>query len=729
MTQLKSDWKVGSSHEQFVDPLLDALVLLSKYYGTPASEDSLTSGLPLVNNALDLALFPRAAERAGLSARLVSQSLDQIHNALLPCVLLLKGQRCCVLLALDAETDEATILQPEAGEGEASLSIAELQADYTGHLFYVKKKYQFDQRSPDVLDTRHEHWFWGTFAKVMPIYRDVLAASFLINLFAVASPLFVMNVYDRIVPNLAFDSLWVLAIGVGIVFLFDFILRQMRSYFIDVASKKLDLQLSAKIFSRVMGIRLEARPLSVGAFANNLQSFEAIREFVTSATVSALVDLPFAVIILFVIWLVGGPLVIVPIIAMVIMVAYSLYIQRPLAKQIELNAKLSSQKQATLVEGLYGIEAIKITGAQSKYQVIWEQAVSKMGQHDITTRKLANGASSLASYVQQMMTVGVIVMGVYLVAAGELSMGGIIAAVMLGSRAVAPMAQLSLLATRYNQAKSSMSLINQVMMMPTEQEEGKKYLSRPALAGKIEFDKVSFSYPDQQVQALSDVSFTINPGEKVALIGSIGSGKSTLEKLIMGLYRASAGDIRIDGVNIAQLHPADLRRNIGCITQDTQLFFGSIRENITLGSPFSSDETILRAAEWGGVTAFTDHDPDGLERQVGEGGRQLSGGQRQAVAAARAMIMDPPILVLDEPTSQLDRRAEQRLVHQIKQLETRKTVLLSTHKSSMLEVVDRIIVLENGRLVADGPKADVINWLRDAGSRTQAAQQKEPANV
>lgn len=723
MEQSESDWVFGTSREQFVDPLLDALVLLSKYYGTPASEDSLSSGLPLVDNRLTLALFPRAAERAGLSARLADQALSEIHELLLPCVLLLHNHGSCILMSINHQTGTARILQSESGDGEVELSLTALEKIYSGHLFYIRKKYQFDQRSPDVLDTQEGHWFWGTFRSAVPIYRDVMIASLLINLFAVASPLFVMNVYDRIVPNLAFDSLWVLAIGVGLVFVFDLILKHLRSYFIDVAGKKLDLQLSAKIFARVMGIRLEARPLSVGAFANNLQSFEMIREFITSATLGALIDLPFALLFLLVIWVVGGPLVLVPLTVMIILVGYSLYIQKPLAKQIELTSKIASQKQATLVEGLTGIEAVKINGAQSQYQVVWEQAVSKMGQHDIQTRKLANGASSLSGFLQQMMTVGIVVLGVYLVAAGDLSMGGIIASVMLGGRAVQPLAQLSLLATRYNQAKASMSLINQVMEMPIEEEEGKSYVSRPKLQGKIEFDKVCFSYPGQQSYALKDVSFTIQPGERVALIGGIGAGKSSLEKLILGLYQCTQGDVRIDGVNIAQLHPADLRRNIGAIMQENHLFFGSIRDNIVMGAPFTSDENLLRAAEWGGVTAFTNHDPEGLERQVGEGGRQLSGGQRQSVAAARAIVMDPPIMLLDEPSSHLDRKSEVRLMNQLKALDRSKTVILSTHKSSLLDVVDRIVVLENGRLIADGPKAEVINWLRDGVNQQKTKQE------
>ncbi|MCW8883903.1 MAG: type I secretion system permease/ATPase, partial [Motiliproteus sp.] len=705
-------WQIGSAHDQLVDPLLDSLVLLSRYYGNPHSEDALTSGLPLSDNRLTVDLFPRAAERAGLTARLADHSLDQIPDQLLPCLLLLKERRCCLLMEIDREQGRVKILQPEARGGEDWIPLEQLQSLYSGHLFYVKQKFRFDERSPEVLDTKSGHWFWKTVRESAPVYRDVLVASVLINLFAAASPLFVMNVYDRVVPNLAFDSLWVLTVGVGIVFLFDFILKQLRSHFIDLAGKKIDLQVSARIFARVMGMRLEARPPSVGAFANHLQSFESVREFITSATVGSLVDMPFALLILFVIWLIGGPLVLVPLAAVAIMLLYSLYIQRPLAESIEKSAQHSAQKNALLVECLAGMETVKLTGAQSRVQSQWEQAVAEIGHCEIASRKISNSVSSLSSYLQQMVTVATVVYGVYLVAAGEISMGGIIAGVMLGNRAIAPMAQLSFLATRYNQAKASMRVMEQIMSAPEENESDQKHIHRRKLEGRIDFDQVAFHYPGTENQVLNSISFSIKAGEKVAIIGRIGAGKSTIARLLSGLFQPTQGDIRVDGISLGQIHPADLRRNLGCVTQDSQLFYGSIRDNITLGAPYVDDETVLSAVQYAGVDAFTDVDPQGIERPVGEGGRFLSGGQRQSVALARAMLLRPNILLFDEPSNHLDSRAEKNLLERLRTLHPSRTLILITHKTSMLEAVDRVIVLDRGRKVADGPKELVLKQLQ-----------------
>lgn len=706
-----ADWQINPGHDHLVDPLLDALVLLSKYHGAPCSEDSLTEGLPLVDNRLTPNLVPRSAERAGLSARLATQPLAEISTLLLPALLLFKERSCCVLLELDHDQGRARVLLPEAGGGETWMAIDELEGLYAGHLFYVKKRYRFDERSPELIDTRRDHWFWSTLRENRLLFLDVIVASVLINLFAVASPLFVMNVYDRVIPNLAFESLWVLAVGIVIVFSFDFIIRQLRAHFIDLVGKKIDLQLSARIFSRVMGIRMEARPPSVGAFANQLQSFESVRDFITSATLTSLIDLPFALFLLLVIWIVAGPLALVPLIAMLVMVAYSVYVQRPLARAIVASGQFAAQKHATLVESLSGLESVRIAGAQSQFQENWERNVSEMGRLEMTSRRLSTSVASLSSYLQQLVTVGTVVLGVYQVAEGQLSMGGIIAAVMLGSRAVMPMAQLSLLATRYNQAKASMALINQVMEMPEEQSLERKYLNRPVLNGDIEFDQVDFQYPNQEGTALRGVSFKIRAGEKVGIIGRIGAGKSSINRLLLGLYQPSKGAIRVDGVNLAQIHPADLRRNIGAVTQENQLFYGSIRDNILLGAPFSTDESLVKAADFGGVSDFTNTDPQGLERQVGEGGRFLSGGQRQAIAMARAALLRPPIFLLDEPSSQLDNRAEQALLNRLKALGPNRTLLLTTHKTSMLAAVDRLLVIDQGRLVADGPKDQVLAQL------------------
>ncbi|NVJ55524.1 MAG: type I secretion system permease/ATPase [Vibrionaceae bacterium] len=699
------------------DPLLNSLIYVSRYYGLANSPEALINGLPLTDGKLTPFLFPRSAERAGLVAKENRAELDKISQLVLPVVLILKGGDACVLNSVNKDTGEAEIVTGESGLVPISMTLGDLNEQYTGRYFLVKKQFRYDERSPEILKTKQGHWFWGTIWQSKHIYRDVLIASILINLFAVAAPMFTRLVYDKVVPNLAFETLWVLASGIFVIFLFDLVLKLLRSYFIDVAGKKSDILISSKLFSKVMGIRMEARPPSVGAFARHLQEFESIREFFTSATIGSLIDLPFAVLFLLLIWLMAGNIVLVPICGVLILVVYSLLIQGPLRHTIEEGSRLASQKYANLIESLAGLETVKLFGAQSQFQFRWEEAVAHMANWNIKSRRITDGIQNTAGFVQQASNVGMIIFGVYLIAEGELTMGGLIAATMLSGRAIGPMVQLSLLSTRYNQAKSSMTIIEQVMSMPDEQEQGKRYIHRPIVHGKIELDKVTFHYPDSPIASVRDLSLTINAGEKVAIIGRIGSGKTTLERLIMGLYQPTEGHVRIDDTDIQQLHHIDIRRNIGCVPQDSQLFYGSIRDNITLGRPLADDRDVMDAANRAGVTVFTQQDPAGLERQVGEGGMLLSGGQRQAVTIARALLGRPPVLLMDEPTSAMDNRSEMHIKQQLAQLKSTETLILITHKTSMLDVVDRVIVMEKGCVIADGPKAEVLNNLKQGKVR------------
>lgn len=699
------------------DTLLNSLIYISRYYGLANSPEALINGLPLSDGRLTPFLFPRAAERAGLVAKENRAKLSDIPRLIFPVVLLLKGGESCVLLSIHEEQQEAEVVTESSGMVPISYSLQDLEERYIGRYFMVKKQFSYDERSPEVLKTNQGHWFWSTIWQSKKIYRDVLIASLLINAFAIAAPMFSRLVYDKVVPNLAFETLWVLSSGIVCIFLFDITLKMLRSYFIDVAGKKSDILISSKLYSKVLGIRMENRPPSVGAFARHLQEFESIREFFTSATISSLIDLPFAFLFLFLIWLMSGPLVIVPIVGVIMLACYSYLIQGKLKVAIEEGSRLASQKYANLIESLSGLETVKLFGAQSQFQYRWEEAVAHMANWNIKSRKITNGIQNAAGFVQQVSNIAMIIVGVYLISEGDLTMGGMIAATMLSSRAIAPMIQLSLLSTRYTQAKSAFTLIEGIMAMPDEQEEGKRYIHRPIFKGKIELDNVTFHYPGSATASIRDVSITINPGEKVAIIGRVGSGKTTLERLIMGLYKPTEGYIRIDDTNISQLHHIDIRRNIGCTPQDSLLFFGTIRENITLGRPLVDDRDMLDAANRAGVTMFTQQDSAGMERQVGEGGQLLSGGQKQAVAIARAFLGRPPVLLMDEPTSAMDNRSEMHVKHQLKQLTPNETLILITHKTSMLDIVDRIIVMEKGYVIADGAKEEVLNNLRQGNVR------------
>ncbi|WP_087017797.1 type I secretion system permease/ATPase [Thaumasiovibrio subtropicus] len=702
------------------DPLLQSLVYVSKFYGLANSPDALISDLPLADGLLTPFLFPRAADKAGLQVTMSKTKVEHLSPLLFPVIALMKDGQSCVVLGCDLEKDTIDIVLPQSEGMEQTTPLADFNNEYMGDVFLVKKKFRYDERSPEVLKTRKGHWFWSTIWQSRSIYRDVLIASILINLFSIAAPLFSRLVYDKIVPNLAFDSLWVLASGILVIFLFDLILKSSRNYFIDIAGKKSDILISSKIFSKVMGIRMEARPPSVGAFAKHMQEFESIREFFTSATVSALIDLPFALLFMFVIWWVAGPLVWVPVAAVTLLILYSILIQRPMRESIEEGSRLAAQKHANLIESLYGLDTVKLFGAQAQFQHRWEEAVAHMANWGLKTRRFSDSVQNTAGFLQQVSSVAMIIGGVYLISEGDLTMGGLIAASMLTAKAIGPLVQLSLLSTRYNQAKSAMTIIDEMMQLPTEQEEDKRYLHRPMIKGKVSFNRVSFKYPNSEHAALRDVSFTVNPGEKVGIIGRIGSGKSTIEHLIMGLYRATEGSVAIDDTDVNQIHHIDVRRNIGCVPQDIMLFFGSIRDNITLGRPLSDDKDVLNAASRAGVTFFTQQDSAGLDRQVGERGAALSGGQRQSVAIARAFLGRPPVLLFDEPTSSMDNRSEGYIKQQLGNMAADETLILITHKTSMLEVVDRLIILEQGSIIADGPKDLVMQKLREGKINTAA---------
>jgi len=694
------------------DPLVACLLMLARQHDLPASEFAITSGLPLEGGRLSPGMFDRAARRVGLRAQVVQRDLTALDGLVTPAVLLLDDDRAGLLLR-PVSDGEARLLLPDNPEAEVRLGVDELEGLYSGYAILASPAHRYDARTPASDDGVVEgHWFWGTLRSSWRLYRDVALASVLINLFAVASPLFVMNVYDRVVPNQALETLWVLAIGVTLIFGFDFVLRGLRGRFIDVAGSKADIELSARLFERVLGLRLDARPASAGAFANNLREFDGIRDFFASLTLTALVDVPFALLFLLVVWFVAGPLVLVPLTVIPILLVYGLFMQPRLRRASEQGMRAAAQKNATLVEALVEAETVRALGVEGRLQGQLERSVAESARWSAEARQWALSAANLATFLQQMVSVGVVVFGVYLISDGLLSMGGLIAAVMLSGRAVVPLAQIAGLLTRFFQASTALQTLNEVMKMPVERPEGKVFVTRPVLQGNIEFDHVSFMYPGQELPALQDASFRIESGERVAIIGRVGSGKTTVNRLIAGLYQAQKGAVRIDGVDIRQLDPGDLRHNIAYVSQDNQLLFGSIRDNLTMGIAHVDDDRIVRAAELSGVAAFVNRHPLGFEMPVGEHGGMLSGGQRQAVALARVLVQDAPVLLLDEPTGAMDNSSEEHIKRELSGVVQGKTLILITHRASLLELVERVIVVDAGKVVADGPKAQVLDALR-----------------
>lgn len=710
-TANNKQWTIKPSQRLAEDALLDCLILLTEHFGNPCSADALTAGLSISGAVLTPELMPQAASRAGLSAKLSQKGLNELPSMLLPCVLLLSDEKACVLQEINFEQDKAIISMPETG-GETLLSIAELESLYIGYLFLIKQQYHGDRDFDVHLQGSKKHWLWETIASAAPIYRDVIIASILVNLFALVSPLFVMNVYDKVVPNLAFESLWVLAIGASIAYIFDFIMKQLRGYLIDVAGKKIDLQTSAKLFAKVIGMPLEKRGVSIGGTAKQLSEFDNVREFLSSATITALVDLPFALLFMFIIWLVAGDLAVFSIAATVIIIGYTLLIQPRLRHAIEESNKFSSLRHGHLIESLSVLELIKANGAEGVVQNSWQKMLGHISTWQLKSKVLTNSVANVASLIVQIAVIGVVVLGVYRVANNDISMGAIIAAVMLSNRAIAPMAKIASLMTRSNQTLSAMRQLDAIMEQTDEFEDKAHLISRRKLKGNISLEQLGFSYPDIGKPSLYPLSLSIKPGEKVAIIGRNGSGKSTLAKLLLGLYQPTLGSLHYDGMNQQQIHPSDLRRNFGYLPQDITLFHGTIRENILFGAKQVTEYQLIRAVQLSGVNIFTDVDSQGLDQQVGEGGKALSRGQRQSIALARAILNEPQILLLDEPTASLDARAEKQFLKSMQVTAEDRTLILITHKMHLLSLVDRIIVLDKGHLIADGGKAVILEKLK-----------------
>ncbi|MGI9452668.1 MAG: type I secretion system permease/ATPase [Geminicoccaceae bacterium] len=701
-----------------IDPLLSCLVELSALLEHPRSSDALMAGLPHDGERLTPALAVRALERAGFAAALSRRALDEIPAPTLPCILLLGNDQACLLIERRPD-GRVTVMLPETGRGEVVLDSSDLAARHAGYVLFAKPTFRPKHRT-ETKATLERSWFWGTIRTAWPIYAEVVLAALMINLFALASPLFVMNVYDRVVPNQAIETLWALSLGVITVFLFDFLLRTLRGYFVDTAGKAADIKLASRIFEQVLGIKMATRPGSAGAFANNLREFETLRDFFTSATLVAVIDLPFVGLFVAIVWLIGGPIALVPAIAIPTVIVLGLLVQLPLKRITQQTFREAAQKHGLLVESINGLETIKSVGAEGQIQRRWEQVVGATAQSTTKARFYASFGVNAAALAQNLTTVGIVIFGVHRIGEGLLTVGGLVACTIITGRAMAPLAQVAGILTRYHQARAAYRALTTVMEMPTERPPSTRFLHRPTFEGHIAFKGVSFAYPGEKIKALDDVSFRIAAGERVGVIGKVGSGKTTIEKLLLGFFEPDDGTVLIDGVDLRQIDPSDLRRNVGALLQDVVLFDGTLRDNITLGAGYTDDDAVLEAASLAGVESFAHRHPLGFDANVGERGGHLSGGQRQAVALARALLQDPPILLLDEPTSAMDNSSENRFKQQLQGILAQKTLLLITHRTSLLSVVDRLIVMDGGRIVADGPKNDVLQALASGQIRGAA---------
>jgi ATP-binding cassette subfamily C protein LapB len=709
------------------DGLFHCLAWIAKHHGDDRSVASWRQGVPVDATSRTPQAMIRAAENAGYVATMVQRPVAELPDYVLPAVVLMLDGKACVLIKhhSDGTVDAA---MPESADGllPVRLPLDQIVQSANGFCIFIKPSVRHDERAGSPEKSTASHWFWGTLWNYRSYYGNIALSALMINILVLASTFFTMNVYDRVVPTQAYPTLWSLAIGTGLAMLFEFATRQMRGHLVDVAGKKIDLVLGAMLFRQTLGVRLEARPASSGSFANQLREFESLREFTTSATVSAMTDLPFALLFLAVIVSIGGPLAWVPGLAIPVVVAVGIAIQWPLARYMRDNLREASLKHGLLIESLEGIETLKAVNGQSRMQKSWEDYSAIAATSSMKSRMLTSLALNFVSFIQQIETVILIVWGVYLIHAGAMSQGALIGVVMLARQVVSPLAQVVGLAVRFQQAKASLESLNKLMAQPTDHDLHQKYLHRPRFDGALRTEALQFTYPHQKLPALEALNLSIKQGERVAILGRIGSGKSTLLRLMSALYLPTQGSMYADGIDMRQIDPADIHHNIGLVTQDCKLFYGTLRDNIKIAAPHASLDRILAVCKTTGLDAVVARHPQGLDMMLGEGGAGLSGGQRQLVALARCLLADPPVLLMDEPTSAMDAQTESAFIAQLKKSAGSRTLIIATHRLSLLELVDRVIVLEQGKMIADGPKKQLLQAL-NSGNGLPAVSAKPGA--
>ncbi len=689
------------------DPLLDCLAILCRLHSRDFSSEAALAGLPLEDGRLTPSLFLRAAEQSGFSARIRQIPLYKLSKMVLPAIFILKNNTACVVNSHSAKQVE--VIYPESG-GSSIVNIDDMAEAYSGYTIFVQPSFEYDRRTVEFQPITPKSWFWGTLLQYKYLYGNVMIAAFLTNLFVLVAPLFILNVYDRVVPNRAFTTLWVLALGAFVFFLFDLCARLLRHYLIDFAGRRTDEQLSKMIYSHLISLRMSNKPQSSGAVASYFSEFESLRDFFTSATFVGLVDLPFIFIFLLATWIIGGPLVYVPLIALPVILVVALVLEIPARAAVQKSMAGETQKQSIIVESFTGLETIKTINAENLMQKKWEGHV----HHESTAAGISRFYSALIMnltvWIQQIVVIAVIVWGVYLISEGELTVGGLIAVSILSGRAVM-ITQVANLLSRIERSRSALRGLNRIMEAPTDRNVKEKFLRRAHINGDIELDKVSFFYPNQRNPAIENVTVKIKAGERVGVVGRIGSGKSTLLKLVVGLYAPAEGSVLIDGTDNTNIDPIDLRRNIHYVGADSVLFYGTVRDNIKLANPNASDDDLIKVAKIAGVDKFVNQHPAGYDMPVGERGETLSSGQRQAVSLARALISNLSILLLDEPTGAVDNNFEQEFIKALPIVLENKTLVVVTHRASLLQLVDRVIVLDEGRVVADGPRDVILDRL------------------
>lgn len=698
--------------------IIEHIALTTRILGAPVSEAALSAEVVRDRKLnINFQSLGEVLRSHGFENTLSKRDLQDIPSLAVPLVLMLHNEEAAVVVRIEGVGRNRIYFLRQIDGLEQQLSHDELVSLYLGYCWFIKPKVTADNRSD--LPEYHlpKSWFWKVIWRFKGYYYQVILATFIINFLALVSSLYVMNVYDRVIPNQAYETLWVLSIGVMLAILFEFLAKMIRGHLTDIAGKKADLIISSAIFRRMMALRLADRPASAGSYANNLREFESVREFMTSASLLVLVDLPFLLLFITVIFIVGGKLAIVPAIIIPIVIIVGFIVQRPLSRYINESMKESSQRQGLAVEALEGIETLKTNNATGWAQQRWDTYTAKTSASSIKVKDTANFMINFSVAMQQLNTVFLVLFGTYLIhnenTAERITMGALIAAVILSGRALSPLAQVAGLATRFQQAKLALEGLNNIIERPIERVPERKYISPSNIQGNITFENTCFQYQEDGKPAVSNLNLQIRAGEKIGILGRIGSGKSTMLKLASGLYDGSTGNVMLDNIDMRQIDPNFLRSQILLLSQSPRLFLGTLRENMDLARSdgYSSDQELLEALQRFGLDKIIRSHPKGLDMPLGEDGLGLSGGQKQIIALARMTLRNPRIVLLDEPTTGLDQATERMSLQAISQWAQDKTLLVVTHRPQVLQIVNRIIVMDEGKVVMDGSRDLVLQRL------------------
>jgi ATP-binding cassette, subfamily C, bacterial LapB len=718
-------------HEQLVqsDPLLVCLALMTELLDHPISMSVLKSGFALDSKGhVPAAAIPDVAARYGIKAVWLKQRASAMPNYAMPVIAPLIDGRVAIIRSI--KNGVVDLLFAETGMRSQQLDVKELEGLLQESTLAVKLMPKTSKQSLLPIKEEAFGWFWNTMWRFRRFYYEAMVATVVANVLTLATVFFAMTVFNRVIPIQAITSLWTLTIGVTIAMLLEFGMRWLKAMLVDEGGKRADLAVNATLLREIMSVRLDHRPQSIGIFASSMRDFDALRDFMSSSLFVTVADLPFVVLFLLVIWLTAGPLVLIPLVVLILLIIVSFAVQPTLMRAMRENMKQAGEKQSVLVESLLNLEMLKAHNAENYLQRRWEKSNAAAVSSFMKIRRVNAWVSGFTTTLSQATTVAMLVLGVFMIIDNTLTIGALIAVNILVGRILGPVSQTVQLATRYQQAKNALEMLDGLVRRPRDRNHDQRYLTPQSFEGHLVADNLEFSYPGPQPALVIDkVSVALGPGEHLALLGPVGCGKSTLLRLLSGLYKPSSGSVRIDNLDMLQLEPSELRNRIGYVGQEAQLFMGSLRENLILSDTWITDERIMEALTSLGLHAMVASHPRGLDMPLTEAGGGLSGGQRQLLAVVRMMLRDPVYVFMDEPTANMDQDTEARVIRVLGEWLKGRTLVISTHRPQLLAWVDRIVVMHKGAVASQGPRDEILQKLTRNPARSSRAFDRRDGDV